>query len=105
MSDEPQVQLVAYGIHQEYGNSRALPLSMIEQSKHHSVATSCQKLVRKSSGHRGTQGKDFMPGFLKKKFPNHAIITFDVRGIWANDPEESLPGRDRQSHLWTACGI
>ena len=39
------------------------------------------------------QGKDCMMGILKKRYRDHTVITFDARGIWRSDPDESRAGR------------
>ena len=41
------------------------------------------------------QGKDVMPGQIKRRYSDDtAIISFDVRGIWGNDPGETYPGKE-----------
>lgn len=42
------------------------------------------------------EGKDYMPGALKHRYPDFTHVSLDVRGLWVNDPTAagSTPGRE-----------
>lgn len=33
-----------------------------------------------------------MPALLKSQYPDHTIVTFDVRTLWNNDPGDRISG-------------
>ena len=41
---------------------------------------------------QGIEGKDMMPALLKSQYPDHTIVTFDVRTLWNNDPGDRISG-------------